>query len=50
MRELVMGEEIFQGEDKRFVEGIAGSREAGCRAEDEGNDGDRENDGGGGGL
>ena len=50
VRELGMGEEIFQGEDQRFVEGIAGSRGAGCRAEEGGNDGDKENDGGGGGL
>ena len=47
MWELGMEEEIFQGEDQRFVEGIAGSRGAGCRAEEGGRDGDREIDGGG---
>ena len=35
---------------QKVAEGRAGLQEAGCRAEDGGNDGDRENDDGGGGL
>ena len=44
-----MGEEIFQGEDKRSWEELQGCRKRDAGQRMVGNDGDGENDGGGGG-